>query len=183
MLHPVRLLLPALLALVPWHACANAQEAQATGHATASLVSPISVTSLADLDFGMVRADRLRGGSVTLPASGGSPRFAGGAHPACGKGPCPVPHPALFAIEGEPGRFYEVWLDESLPIASSTPGAPELAVVRFTVHTLSLGDAGRKGRLDRAGQDQMRIGATLVLPAGLFAARYRKMLPVTVNYQ
>lgn len=162
---------------------ARAQEAQASGQASATLIEPLVVISLDDLDFGLVSANRTQSGSVIVPPSQDGARYTGGAKPGCQGPTCPPPHPALFSVSGEAARIYEVEVGPQLSISSSTPGAPALTVGAFMVQALSRGAVDPTGQLDATGRDQFRIGATLSVPAGLAPARYRKVLPVSVSYQ
>lgn len=183
-IHPPRAIAPALLAatmLLP--SPLRAQEVSATGQASARLIRPLILASLADLDFGLVRTSLSQDGSVIVSATGGSASFTGGARPACEGAACPSPHPAAFSVSGEPGRTYAVSIAPVLAISAATPGGRQLEVGRFTVSTLSRGNEGHMGLLDASGRDEFRIGGTLTLPSGLAPARYRRSLPVTVSYE
>ncbi|WP_295529803.1 DUF4402 domain-containing protein [Novosphingobium sp. Chol11] len=162
--------------------------ASAQGQAEATIIEPLVVTRLSDLDFGTVTLAPGTTGSVTIdPASG--VRFGGGASAAClsGGDGCAVAHASRFAVRGEAGRDYAVSAPAGL-MASGTlldgsPGiAPDLAIASIRVRTHSRPNSGVSGTLDGNGRDIFDIGGALIVPAGTPAARYRAILPVIVTY-
>ncbi|MFM9934578.1 MAG: DUF4402 domain-containing protein [Novosphingobium sp.] len=180
----------ALLTASPAEA-ASGSAATAQGSVEATVIQPIVVSVISNLDFGMLTASRTSGGTVTIdPAN--SAQYGGGAGPACfGSGAtCPAVHASRFAVRGEAARSYVVTAPSAL-VASGTlagsgqgPGAaaPDLAIEALTVRTASRPQSGPAGTLDLNGNDYFSIGGTLVVPAGTSAAHYQATLPVIVTY-
>lgn len=175
----------ALLAASP-AAAANGSSATAQGLAEATVVQPIVVTVLSNLDFGMLASSRTVGGSVTVdPAS--TVQYAGGAAAACfGGGACPSVHASRFAVRGEAARSYVVSAPATVIASGTLQGsavaAPALAIEILTIRTESHPESGPTGTLDVNGQDHFSIGGTLIVPAGTNAAHYEATLPVIVTY-
>ena len=171
-------------------AVASGSSASAQGFAQATVIQPIVVSVLSNLDFGMLTASQTAGGTVTIDP-GSSAHYSGGASPAClGGGACPGVHASHFAVRGEAARSYVVSAPGAL-IASGTlsgpgPGtgaaAPDLAIETLTVRTQSRPGSGPAGTLDVNGQDTFSIGGTLIVPAGTSAAHYQATLPVIITY-
>jgi hypothetical protein len=178
----------ALLALLSGSpaAAASGSSASAQGAVSATVIQPIVVTALSNLDFGMLASARMQGGAVTIdPASGA--HYSGGASPACvGAGACPPVHASRFAVRGEAARSYVVSAPRGLVASGTLEGsaapAPDLAIETLTVRSESRPDNGPGGTLDVNGQDYFSIGGTLVVPAGTSAAHYQATLPVIVTY-
>ncbi len=181
----------ALLAPSP-AAAAGGTSATAQGAAEATIVQPIVVRVISNLDFGMLTASRTMGGTVTVdPAAtneAGGARYGGGASPAClGGGACPQIHASHFAVHGEAARSYVVRAPANLVasgtlIGSVAGAAPDLVIETLTVRTASQPENGAAGTLDVNGQDYFSIGGTLVVPAGTSPAHYQATLPVIVTY-
>ncbi|MBS0253896.1 MAG: DUF4402 domain-containing protein [Proteobacteria bacterium] len=164
---------------------ARAPAATALGQAGAEVVTPITVTSLADLDFGVIATSGLSG-TVTVQAEGGA-SFAGGAAGLCDGSSCAAPHPARFAVSGEANRTYVVAAPATIivtgtPIGPGGGTAPDLVIGGLTVRAASRPGAGSGGMLDGQGADTFTVGGTLALPGQLPPARYRAVVPVVVTY-
>ncbi|WP_395393521.1 DUF4402 domain-containing protein [Novosphingobium sp. BL-8A] len=157
--------------------------ARASGVASATVVNPLSVRSLSDLDFGSVGDVGAQGGSLVVAPGGGKARYAGAARSACiaDGTDCASPHAARLRVEGEPGRAYRVVVPESV-LAHSADGMPTLPVTGLTVRTDSRPQAGAQGVLDHAGGDGFEIGGELRIPPGTEASHYRAQVPVIVVY-
>lgn len=175
----------ALLAASP-AAAASGSSATAQGLAQATVIQPIVVSVLSNLDFGMLTASQTMGGAVTIDP-GSSAHYAGGASPAClGGGGCPGIHASRFAVRGEAGRSYVINAPTALvasgTLAGSAGAAPDLAIEALTVRSESRPESTAAGTLDINGQDHFSIGGTLVVPAGTGAAHYQATLSVVVTY-
>lgn len=157
----------------------------ATGQATATVVSPIAVRELANLDFGMLRSDSSAGGTVTLAPGQAQPSYSGGARAGCIDA-CDTPHLAQFAVTGEALRSYVVAVPASAMItgelAVGASALPALTVDSFSIRSASRPHAGHSGQLDGAGNDTFELGGTLRMPADLPPAHYRVSVPVLVTY-
>ena len=167
---------------------APAWATSAQGQAEATVIQPLVITRLTDLDFGTVTLAPGTAGSVTIdPASG--IRFGGGASAACiaGGGGCASAHASRFAVRGEAGRNYIVRAPAGIMASGtlldgSSGSAPELAIASIQVRTQSRPDGGLSGTLDGDGRDVFDVGGALIVPAGTPAARYRAVLPIIVTY-
>lgn len=164
---------------------ARAPAATALGQAGAEVVTPITVTPLADLDFGVIATSSLAG-SVTVSAAGGA-SFAGGAAGLCDGSACVDPHPARFAVSGEANRSYAVATPAAItitgaPLTAGEAPPPDLVIAGLTVRAASRPGAGAGGTLDSGGADSFTVGGTLTLPGQLPPARYRAVVPVVVTY-
>lgn len=113
---------------------ASGNSATATGMASATIVAPVQVATLSDLDFGNVASDGPNYGqndgqnpgqsigAATGPAqvsvgADGATRFEGAARPVCLALDCPMPHSAGFSVAGEAGRSYTITAPLFLTIA------------------------------------------------------------------
>ncbi len=167
---------------------AHAWAASAQGQAEATVIAPLVVTRVSDLDFGTVTLAPGTAGSVIIdPASG--IRFGGGASAACisGGSGCSLAHASRFAVRGEAGRDYSVRAPAGIMASGtlldgSSGTAPDLAIASIQVRTQSRPDGGFSGTLDSNGRDIFDVGGALMVPAGTPAARYRAVLPVIVTY-
>ncbi|TCM19788.1 uncharacterized protein DUF4402 [Novosphingobium sp. PhB165] len=158
----------------------------AAGVASATVVDPLSVRALSDLDFGSVGDVGAQGGSLMVLPGGGEARYAGAAHSACpaAEAECAAPHAARLRVEGQPGRAYRVVVPESVLAHAADTAAemPTLPVTGLTVRTDSRPQAGAQGVLDEAGGDGFEIGGELRIPPGTEASHYRAQVPVIVVY-
>ena len=153
--------------------------ATASGTAMATVVEPITVTREADLDFGTITVSPAAGGTVILAPLTAAASYGGGVTGVCGQA-CAAPHPARFAVRGQPGRAYQVTLPARLAIAVPGGSAP-VTVDSLVAFAPSSPQSGR-GILSAAGQDRFEVGGTLHLPAAAPEARYTTQVPVIVDY-
>lgn len=165
-------------------ALAAGNMASALGMASATVIAPISVTQVADLDFGTLTGGHGAAGTITV-ATGGGATYAGSAQAVCGATGCLTPHAARFAVRGEPGRAYVVTAPASITANGSTLAggtAPGLVIDALTIRTDSRPAASASGILDGNGTDGFDVGGTLELTPDLVPARYRAWFPMLVSY-
>lgn len=166
--------------------------ASAAGTATATIVRPLAIRQIADLDFGIV-ASTGTAGSVTLGPGVSALRYDGGARQGCaGDGECPLPHFASFELGGEANRSYKIALPSSVAVAgeallsAARPGETatpsRVWVDGLQVRTASRPGTGPAGQLDPDGRDRFDLGGTLRIAGDLPPARYRVSIPVVVTY-
>jgi len=179
-----------LISVVGTPAFAEAPAASTSGVASATIISPITVMQIDDLDFGIVSTDFYEAGGVTVHPGTSRTIYSNGAREACDAlSGCPRPHRALFAVKGERGRSYSV----AVPDSFSLPGGGGLdtksdtqssipLVTDITVQTDSQPHAGAAGKFDEAGADRFGLGGKLNLPPDMAPARYRATIPVIVSY-
>jgi hypothetical protein len=148
--------------------------------ANASIIvsGALKLAGVSTLSFGKVQGLPGRTGTVTITLSpslaavrrGKDVVLAGGAAPTA----------LVRTIMDQPGRLYRVQLPTSV---RATPGG--YTVSNFRVWSDLRGDitATKLGQLGVTGEDTLRIGATLSVPAGAPAAVYDADIPVTVLYE
>ncbi|KUR75056.1 DUF4402 domain-containing protein [Novosphingobium sp. Fuku2-ISO-50] len=161
----------------------HAKPSTAIGVAMATVLRPLRVVAVADMNFGTVTHAVGSGGTVTVSPGGAGAAFSGGASAVCTASDCLAAHAALFSVSGEPQRNYAIQLPASITATgvATNPGAtaPPLVVNGLTLRTTS--GAGQH-RLDASGADRFEVGGTITLPADLPPARYRASFAVIVSY-
>ncbi|WP_353228569.1 DUF4402 domain-containing protein [Novosphingobium sp.] len=174
-----------LIATALWLATAGAAPALASGTqsgangvASATVIRPLGVIALTDMDFGTITHAPGAGGTVTVSPGVAGATFGGNAGAVCAGADCALPHAAGFAVSGEPLRNYSVQLPATIT-AHAAGGAPALNVGTLTMRFVS---GGTGPRLDQTGTDHFDVGGTITLPADLPAARYRASFVVVVSY-
>ncbi len=143
--------------------------ATATANATAYVVTPLTISTVTHMNFGLV-APSGAVGTVVL-GTDGSRIFGGGASQLPGTGTVSA---ASFAVAGEPGYTYAISLPTSVTL---TNGGNTVTVDNFT------SDPSGTGLLT-AGAQTVNVGATLELVASAVPGNYTTATPfsVTVNY-
>jgi hypothetical protein len=156
------------LALVAFTTNTFAQ-ASATANASATIVTPISISKNNDMNFGNV-ATNGSVGTVVL-AAGGTRTITGGVTLPATSGTVAA---ASFAVAGSGSYTYAITLPASVVIAS---GANQMTVDTFTSSPVSAG-------ILSSGAQTLTVGATLNLAASQAAGSYTSATPftVTVNY-
>lgn len=162
---------------------ARAASSHATGTATATVIRPLSVTALADMDFGTITHLPGVSGTVTVNPGTAGASFAGGTSAVCTGSGCGIAHAARFAVSGEPQRNYAIQLPGTVTAtgAATQTGAiaPPLTISGLTLRTTG---GGSVPRLDASGTGGFEVGGTITLPADLPPARYRASFAVIVSY-
>ena len=151
-------------------ASANAQSVS-TATTTATLITPISISTVSDLNFGSV-ASSGTAGTVTMSEAGVAAANGGASLPATGD----PRTTASFTVTGEGTSTFSVSMPVSVELMSGVAG-PTLTIDGIAAAT------GATGTLV-AGAATIDILATLQVPAGAVAGEYTSAvgLPVTVNY-
>jgi hypothetical protein len=139
-------------------------QATATANASATIVTPISISKNTDMNFGNVATDGSVGTVVLTPAAGRTP--SGGVTLPATAGTVTA---ASFTISGSGSYTYAITLPSSVIITS---GSDQMTVDNFT------STPGTTGTLT------ITIGATLNLVASQAEGTYTSDTPfaVTVNY-
>jgi len=150
----------------------NAVNAQSTASASASatIVTPISITKTVDLDFGNVAASGVAGTVVITPA--GTRSTTGGVSLPVTPGTVTA---ASFNVAGQGNYTYAITLPASVTISS---GANNMTVNAFSSNPATT------GTLSAGGTQTIGVGATLNVNASQAAGTYTSATPfdVTVNY-
>lgn len=144
-----------------------AQESDAaTATVGAAIVSPISIESLTNLDFGKVLTTA---GTVIIAPDGsrtGTGEFV--------TATTSTPTAASFTVNAAADYVYNVSYAMSVAL---TNGTDILAVTSFT------NDAGTDARTGTGGDEEMTVGATLTLDGTESVGNYAGEVTVTVAYQ
>jgi hypothetical protein len=159
--------------MIAFSASLFAQTNVATATATATIVTPVTITNNGDLNFGNVVAS-VGGGTVTITPAG--------ARSAVGVTLPAVPGtvtPAHFNVTGTANFTYTIAITGT-PV-TVTSGANTMTVNAFT--STPVAGVGT-GLLDGTGAQTIDVGATLVVGANQPAGTYVSGTPftVTVNY-
>jgi hypothetical protein len=149
----------------------HAQET-ASATATATIVTPISITKNVDMNFGNVAVQSTTGGTVILSPAGGRTKTGGVTLPTT----TGTVTAASFTVNGTGAYTYTITLPSSAHSIAS--GANTMTVTAFTSNPLAAA-----GQLT-AGAQTLNVGATLNVAAAQPAGVYVSVTPfdVTVNY-
>jgi hypothetical protein len=140
--------------------------------ATATVASPLSITSATALGFGSFVADTAAGTVVIAPQSTGFRTKTGNISLLdSGAGA-----PSTVSVSGAPNTTFSV----NLPTSSVTLTGPSSAVMTMSTFTSSLG--GAKGTIGGGGTASFLVGATLNVGASQTAGTYSGSFNVTVSY-
>lgn len=139
----------------------------ATANASASIVTPISISSSGDLKFGQIVASATQGTVVLTPA--GSATSTGGVTVGNASGRSA----AIFTVSGNPNSTYAVTLPQS-PVTITSATDATMTVDTFT--------SSGTGTLDGSGTETITVGATLNVGASQNAGDYTGQFSVSVAY-
>lgn len=162
-------------ALTIFFAASNEASAQATAtaSATAVIVTPISITKTADMNFGNVSVNAANNGAVALAPAGTRTATGGVTLPATVGSPAA----ASFTVSGQANYTYAI----TLPAANIT-------LADNNNNTMSAGSfvssPATTGTLSTGGSQMLNVGATLQVAASQAAGVYSTAtdFAVTVNY-
>ncbi|MDQ0639295.1 hypothetical protein QF042_002860 [Pedobacter sp. W3I1] len=144
-------------------------QASATADASATIVTPISISKTADMNFGNVATNGAVGTVVLAPA--GTRTSTGGVTVPTTVGTVTA---ASFTVSGSGAYTYAITLPSSVVITS---GTDNMTVNTFTSTPATTGTL-------TAGTQIIKVGATLNLVASQAVGSYTSATPftVTVNY-
>ena len=151
----------------------NAQ-ATTTANASATIISPISISKSADLNFGNLAVDAA-GGTVILEPTGAGSRISGGAGGVSFPATTGTVSAATFVVSGQADFTFSVnLLSTSIQI---TNGANNMTVDNFST------SAGA-GVLNNLGTQTIYVGADLAVAGSQAPGVYTSAAPFTVlvNY-
>ena len=151
-------------------------QATATSSASATIVTPISISKTIDMVFGNL-AVTSTSGTVVLSVAGGRTATGGVTLPATASG---SPTAAAFTVNGEGAYTYTITLPSADVILTKSGGGATMIVNTFTS---SVSTAVGGGQLT-AGTQNFTVGATIHVTNGQAAGAYTTLTPfgVTVNY-
>jgi len=156
-------------------------EQSATGVATAEIVAPLTVRAIADLDFGGIALRSSESGSVVLDPDSGSASYSGVDQISCNGSPC-APQLAEFAVKGMAGRNYRVVLPDAAQANPVEGSGSALQVNELNSASLNLPGTRNRGLLDAKGNDLLKVGGKLQVPAGTAPGHYVARLDLVVSY-
>lgn len=142
----------------------------ATANATATIVTPISITKTTDMNFGNVAVQSSTAGTVVLAPDNSRAQTGGVTLPATAG----TVSAAIFTVNGEGSYTYTITLPSSITITNSS--------INMTINTFTSTPSGT-GTLS-TGSQTLKVGATLNVAAGQTAGTYATATPfnVTINY-
>jgi hypothetical protein len=165
----LRLAAALLAALSAMPSAAIAAPARATGTATIDLLSPLTIQKLQDLDFGTVAVTAA--GTAVIDPVANSISTTGGLVAAGG-----TPHAALFRGAASQNSVVNIKLPKQPITLTRVGGAETVTVSNFTL------DGPTKRQMAQATTFDIRVGATLTVPAGQMAGQYTGTFDVTAQY-
>jgi len=165
----LRLAAALLAALSAMPSAAIAAPARATGTATVDLLSPLTIQKLQDLDFGTVAVTAA--GTAVIDPVANSISTTGGLVAAGG-----TPHAALFRGAASQNSVVNIKLPKQPITLTRVGGAETVTVSNFTL------DGPTKRQMAQATTFDIKVGATLTVPAGQIAGQYTGTFDVTAQY-
>ena len=165
----LRLAAALLAALSAMPSAAIAAPARATGTATVDLLSPLTIQKLQDLDFGTVAVTTA--GTAVIDPVANSISTTGGLVAAGG-----TPHAALFRGAASQNSVVNIKLPKQPITLTRVGGTETVTVSNFTL------DGPTKRQMAQATTFDIKVGATLTVPAGQIAGQYTGTFDVTAQY-
>jgi hypothetical protein len=165
-----KLLVIAVLALGFTSAKAQ-QTSNATADASATIITPISISKTADMNFGNIAVSASAGGTVILAPAGTRTTTGNVTLPATTGSPAA----AAFTVTGQGNYTYSITLPSSATLSDGQ--SHTMSVGSFTSTPSSTGTLS-------SGTQNITVGATLTVAAGQATGTYTTSSPftVTVNY-
>jgi hypothetical protein len=166
----------AALALVAITCGINKASAQssATAPASATIVTPITITKTVDMDFGNIAVQASAGGTVTMDPAGARTPTSGVTLPAV----TGTVTAASFDIAGTANYTYAITLPANNTVTIDDGASHTMAVDDFT------SSPSATGTLSASGTETLTVGAKLSVSAAQTPGTYTTATPftVTVNY-
>jgi hypothetical protein len=166
----------AALALVAITCGINKASAQssATAPASATIVTPITITKTVDMDFGNIAVQASAGGTVTMDPAGARTPTSGVTLPAV----TGTVTAASFDIAGTANYTYAITLPANNTVTIDDGASHTMPVDDFT------SSPSATGTLSASGTETLTVGAKLSVSAAQTPGTYTTATPftVTVNY-
>lgn len=167
-------------AIIITFGCTSEVSAQATIVGTTSgavIVTPVSLTEVAPLNFGVLAVLPTTPGTCLLGKDG--KRFATGGVNLSAQAPAATN--AAYFVTGQVNTSYTLTLPTTIIVTDVVSGT-SMSVGSLRAHFLGDADAAVISTLDESGDDSFTIGGTLEVPAGQNAGSYVGSFNVTVAY-
>lgn len=144
----------------------------ASASASATIVAPITITYVDDLEFGNLAVQNATGGTVVMAPAGTRTRTAGVTLP----GTTGTFNAAEFTVGGTTGYTYTITLPSTDYTITRVSGSETMIVNAFTSSPTGTGTLG--------GSETLTVGATLNVSANQAPGTYTNAtkFDVTVNY-
>ncbi len=146
-------------------------QASATATSSATIVTPITITKTADMNFGNVAVQTATGGTVVMTPAAVRSATSGVTLP----GTSGTVSAASFTVNGQSGYTYAITLPSSVTLTDAA--SHSMTVDNFTSTPTATGTL-------TGGTETLNVGATLNVTAAQTAGVYTSSTPftVTVNY-
>lgn len=150
-----------------------------SANGSVTIFRPLSIGGTGGLNFGRLHNQGPNAPVGTVTVTSAPPAARSSTGPGVQLLPGTNPEPVIRNLTGEPSRAYHVGLPASV---TATPDG--LLVDQFTVWSQNSGNisVSRLGTLNAAGQDTVRVGATLTVPPGTGNNVFTANVPVTLTY-
>ncbi len=155
-------------------ATASFAQASATASAAATIITPITITKTADMNFGNVAVSATIAGTAVLAPAG--TRTTGGAGGVTLPSTTGTVAAASFTVAGQASYTYAITLPTTCTLSDGASHS-------MTVNTFTSSPA-TTGTLSGTGTQTLNVGATLNVSAAQASGTYTNAtgVPVTVNY-
>lgn len=150
--------------LISGMSASNAMAATAPGQAEATVVTPITIVNLQDLNFGGIVSDPTPGTVTVSAVDGTSTATVPQVSP-------PSTARAVFDINGDPNRAYNTNTSDT-SVSLTGPGAAMSSTLVID----------RQPTLDGTGNDTLGVGGVLSVGANQVAGAYSGTFNIVVNY-
>jgi len=149
-------------------------QASATAACNATIITPISISKTADMNFGNVAVSATVAGTVVLAPAG--TRTTGGGGGVTLPSTAGTVSAAAFTVSGQASYTYAITLPTTCTITDGSSHS-------MTVNTFTSSPSST-GTLSTGGTQTLTVGATLNVSAAQAANTYTNAagVPVTVNY-
>lgn len=176
---PALAICAALAAMASSNVYAQATET-GTANANATIAKPITITSTADLDFGIIVPNGAGNGPLTVAIdTAGARTIAGDVDGALLGGTIGA---AGFDVTGRPNATYSITLPGAAATITAATSAATMSVGTFTESTGAGGSTLVVGGTPGLGEDSFTVGATLTVSETQADDTYTGTFDVIVAY-
>lgn len=179
-MNSIRRLLIVFNVVIVFFAISNHSLAQSTvivTNAAAVILTPIAVSQVSPLHFGVMAVLETMPGTVVLSTDG--VRIATDGVNLSSQ--TPFPTNAVYNVLGNASTNYYITLPNSITVTEAIEGAT-MTINDLRSHPVSSGSDGFMGKLNGNGVDSFTVGATLTVPAAQPAGLYTGTFEVTIAY-